>query len=167
MIRRLSYSIRTSPIWEGKEDFIVDFEIDGESIWQRMKRLEPVWMTNPRGNPDGKFVGMCVGSVRFKESLYRTGSHPWYRGLWRGLLPLLACSDCGESGCGGVWTRIYVGRRRVFWSGLGFSGGGFGFGPVYDRTVFVFDREQYDATLDELLRQIDEVAPVVKADGDE
>ena len=103
MIRRLSYTIRTSPIWEGKEDLIVDFEVDGESIWQRMKRLEPVLMTgHPSGNQDGAFVGIYVGTVRNHESLYRTGNHPWYRGLWAGLLPLLACSDCGCDCCGGV-----------------------------------------------------------------
>jgi hypothetical protein len=109
----------------------------------------------PKGNPDGTFVGMYVGMVRNEESLYRSGYFPWKSGMWKGLLPLLACSDCGWEGCGGVWTRIHVGSRLVFWSGLAFSGAGAGFGPVYDRSVFVFDREQYDAALDELLIRIE------------
>jgi len=37
---------------------------------------------------------------------------------------------------------------------------------VYDRSVFVFDREEYDATMVELLREIDVVAPV-RVDDDE
>ncbi|MCW1887376.1 hypothetical protein OKA04_21745 [Luteolibacter flavescens] len=121
-----------------------------------MKKLEPALMqASPNGNPDGTFVGMYVGAIRNKESLYRTGVFPWQNSpMWKGLLPLIACSDCGWEGCGGVWTRIYVGRRHVFWSGLGFSGAGAGFGPIYDRSVFVFDREQYDEVFDDLLKQI-------------
>jgi hypothetical protein len=154
MSNRLSFVVRSSPIYEGTPDDIVDFEIDSESIWKRMKRLQPVLMANPQAaNPDGAFVGVPVGTVRASEDAYRTGHHPQYQGKWAGLAPLLACSDCGWTGCGGIWTRIFVGPRRVFWSGLGFSGAGEGFGPIYDPTTFVFDRQKYDATLTALITQ--------------
>ncbi|BCX48531.1 hypothetical protein HAHE_25890 [Haloferula helveola] len=155
MSNQLSFVVRSSPICEGEPDAIVDFEIDSESVWQRMRRLEPQLMASPQAsNPDGTFVGVSAWIVRGREDAYRTGHHPGYRGRWAGLLPLLACSDCGWEGCGGIWTRIFVGPKRVFWSGLGFSGAGEGFKPVYDPTTFVFDRSDYDATFTALLERI-------------
>lgn len=151
MSNRLTFAVRSSPISEDWPEQIVDFEIDSESIWHRLRRLEPKLMDNPKGNPDGTFVGMSVCSVLLREDAYRFGHHHIFRGKWAGLLPLLACSDCGWEGCGGVWTRVFVGPKRVFWSGLGFSGAAEGFGAVYDPTTYVFDRDEYDATLSALL----------------
>lgn len=154
MSNQLSFVVRSSPIYEGRAEDIVDFEIDSESICHRMHRLEPKLMANPRGNPDGSFVGVSVWIVHGREAAYRHGYHHRHQGLWAGLLPLLACSDCGWEGCGGIWTRVFVGPSRVFWSGLGFSGVGEGFKPVYDPTTFVFDRRDYDATLSSLIDRI-------------
>lgn len=161
MSNHLSFVVRSSPI-EGKAEDIVDFEIDSESICRRMHRLEPELMANPSGNSHGAFVGVSVGIVRGREAAYRHGYHFRHQRLWAGLLPLLACSDCGREGCGGIWTRVFVGPSRVFWSGLGFSGAGEGFKPVDDSTTFVFDRRDYDATLASLIDRISASNPSTK-----
>jgi hypothetical protein len=154
MINQLTFTIRSSPTRVGSLDEIVDFEIDSESIWNRMLRLQPDFMANPKANPDGTFVGVPAWGVCGREDAYRFGYHHEYWGHCAGFLPLLACGDCGEPGCGGIWTRVFVGPKRVFWSGLGFSNAGGGFRPVYDTTTFVFDRHDYDATISALVSQI-------------
>lgn len=155
MINQLSFVIRSSPILNGVSQSIVDFEIDSESIWQRMRRLQPELMACPQtANPDGTFVGVSTWVVRDREGAYQYGHHPRHLGQWSYLLPLLACSDCGWEGCGGIWTRIFVGPKRVFWSGLALSVAGEGFGPIYDKTTFVFDREEYDTVITELIDRV-------------
>lgn len=162
MSNQLSFAVRSSPINEGGSEDVVDFEIDSVSICDRMHRLEPKLMANPKGNPDGSFVGVSVWIVRGRREAYLDGYHHRHQGLWSGLLPLLACSDCGWEGCGGIWTRVFVGPSRVFWSGLGFSGGGQGFRPVYDQTTFVFDRQDYEAKFTALLNQINASNPATE-----
>jgi hypothetical protein len=120
-----------------------------------MRRLQPKLMAIPQAtNPDGTFVGVSVWIVSEREDAYRLGHHPRYQGRWANLLPLLACSDCGWEGCGGIWTRIFVGPMRVFWSGLAISVAGEGFGTIYDKTTFVFNRIAYDTTMATLHERI-------------
>jgi hypothetical protein len=70
------------------------------------------------------------------------------------LAPVATC-DCGETGCGGVWTRVFVGRERVYWAGFQFwNTEPQPLGPTYDDRLRVFDRTQYDQQLAELVRDI-------------
>ena len=156
MINQLSYTIRTSPIYEGELDYIVDFEIDSKSIWSRMKQLHPNKMSMKEAkNPDGGFVGMPTHRVKMLERLYIGGRHEHYKSCWSGLAPLLVCSDCGSEGCGGIFTRIGVGSDIITWSGIGFSCAGDGLKQLSDSSVFTFDSLDYDNTVRSLIDEID------------
>jgi len=160
MTNQLSYTIRTSAIHEGDLDYIVDFEIDSQSIWSRMKQLAPNQMSiEVTKNPDGGFVGMPIHSVKVLERLYLTGRHEHYKGNWSGLAPLLVCSDCGHEACGGIFTRIAVGSEIVTWSGIGSSCGGDGLASLSDPSVFTFDSLDYDDTLRSLIDEIQILSP--------
>lgn len=64
-------------------------------------------------------------------------------------MPLVACSECGEPGCDGLWTRIEMSDEIVRWTDFYKNPG---LNPMaLDRVPdLVFDRKQYTSAFNSL-----------------
>jgi hypothetical protein len=121
-MNHLSINTRISHIYEaGGDTRVVDFVIDGISIAERVRMIQPAILEHSGSrNPDGGLVGVTEWRALVDGDLFLTGQHPDFTGSHVGLLPLLVCSDCGMCWCGAIWTRFAMQDECIIWDGLGF-----------------------------------------------
>ena len=137
-----------------REDDLIDFSISGLSLWETlMQQEESRGRLQPNSSlPHLKGIFRCV-LARYID-VFRTGYSNRRVAEYKNLAPVATC-ECGEPGCGGVWTRVFVGREQVCWAGFLFWNPGPELpGPVYDSRLRIFDRTQYDEQLTELISGI-------------
>ena len=136
----------------GGDTAVLDFIIDGVSVADRARELAPKVFDDSRTlNPDGPWVGVTESTGLMDEDLFLSARHRQYTDEYEGMLPLLVCSDCGMSFCGGIWARIRLMRDHVTWSGLGFPSKD-GFRHLGKPVTYSFDRGQYEDAFREVKR---------------
>ena len=157
-MQKLAIRRRLSRIHEcGGDTPVLDFLIDGVSIVDRARKLRPTMFDDSRtANPDGPWVGVTEWTALMNDDLFLSGRHPHYTDEYEGMVPLLVCSDCGMSFCGGVWTRIRLMKDHVTWSGLGFPSEE-GFRQLGAPVAYSFERSQYERAFREAKKIAEQV----------
>lgn len=138
-----------------RDDDLIDFSISGVSLWEALMQQEKSrGRLKPNSSlPHLKGIFRCV-LARYID-VFRTGYSNRQIAEHRNLAPVATC-ECGEPGCGGVWTRVFVGREKVYWAGFTFWNMGPQLpGPFYDGRLRVFDLPQYNKQLTKLIYGID------------
>jgi hypothetical protein len=148
-MNRLDITVRVSHIYEaGGDNRVVDFVIDGLTVADHVRRIDPDLMEYPQpasgqSNPDGPLVGVTEWRALIESDVFLTGRHPEFTGPHEGLLPLLVCSDCGTCWCHAVWTRFRRdGEDNILWDGLGLVDDD-QWRPLPGTPAFRFSGEQY------------------------
>ncbi len=137
---------------QNREADIVNFVIDGfmakEYLIQQVEARGRITATSSLFAFDGLPRDVIASHV----DAFLTGYSTHRAGGSVNLVPVLAC-ECGSPFCGGVWTRVHVGRRNVNWSGFGFWNGLGPFSPNYDPMLRVFDGEAYEFIIRNIISQ--------------
>ena len=135
-----------------------DFVIDGEPLKDCLIRQEEARGRINEISSLPSFKGLFRSGLSHHRDSFLTGYAARRQPPFSNLAPVMAC-ECGETVCGGVWTKIFVSSNYVNWSGFRFwDSSSIQPSPTYDSRMRVFDRTQYESLIAQLVDRDEDTA---------
>ena len=141
----------------------IGIQVNGRDLLERVREVEAPFAAQ-ENHPD------LAGAYRGVRADYIPDVWQYFQGSgadWQCRTTLYECAECGMTGCWPLLARVEVGERAVTWAEFeqphrGNTGRGLhwrheGLGP------FVFERGQYEAALEVLMRELSASAAPAKA----